>query len=215
MHINPASTPVSLLRDICSHRPDEYSLSFPDHHRYRLIVGTLSYSAFCTRLDMPFTVSVLSWKLHDPSLRHLDWARRVVWYVSASGQQAINFSSSSCASMKAYFDCGWLAEKLRRSTTKIVITVDDNSVFWPSKSRNQILIALSSTEAGFIATSYRRKQRLWLRQLIRELWSHKLIKEGPPLPPTNMIMNSTVAIALTKNTFVSRWKTFWVEFSPY
>jgi len=64
------------------------------------------------------------------------------------------------------------------------------TISWSSKKQG--FIALSSTEAEYIAAAHAAKEIVWLRQLISEL------HQSLPLP-TVLHINNQSAIAITKN----------------
>ncbi|KAH9327865.1 hypothetical protein KI387_044357, partial [Taxus chinensis] len=58
----------------------------------------------------------------------------------------------------------------RRSTTCYIYTVGGTAVSWIS--RLQKLVALSTTEAEYVAATEARKEMIWLQQFLKEL-GHK------------------------------------------
>lgn len=163
-HIRRVSTPLPLSAEISSQHLDESLLSTAAHHRYRFIVGSLAYLAVFTRPYISFTVSVVPRQLHASALRHLSLANWVLRYIADTREQNIYFSSSSRAPLTAYVDSDWAGcQESRRSTTGIIIAINEATVF--SQSKLQTLIALSSAETGYIAASECGKLVVRLRRL--------------------------------------------------
>eukprot|EP00253_Pinus_taeda_P009951 PITA_09951 len=68
-----------------------------------------------------------------------------------------------------YFSCSWLSAgdlDKRRSTSGYVFTLASGAISWMSKLHN--IVALSTTEAEYIATSHACKEAIWLKGLFRE-----------------------------------------------
>ena len=78
-------------------------------------------------------------------------------------------------------DADWAGDvKDRRSTSGMIITVNRSAVAW--HSRKQVGVALSSSEAEYIALSHCVREVFWIRQTLQELgWISKdptVVHEG-------------------------------------
>jgi hypothetical protein len=73
-------------------------------------------------------------------------------------------------SVKAYADASWASDKdTGRSVTGYVITINDSSVSW--KSQRQSTVAMSSTEAEYMALFAVVQEVIWLKRLLSEISS--------------------------------------------
>lgn len=202
-NVKPVSTPLPLNADITSRKSDEQPLSKPDHERYRSLIGSISYLAICSRPDISFAISVLSRQLHDPAHRHLVLAKRVLRYISGTTDKSIFFPANSTAHpLTAYCDSDWGGcHETRRSTTGIIIKVNNAPIYWSSK--RQTLVTLSSSEAEYVALSSCAKQVIWLRRLFYEMRTNKAITDEPKLPATVINTDSSSGLSLATKQVVS------------
>jgi hypothetical protein len=90
----------------------------------------------------------------------------------------------------AYSDSDWAGcPDTRRSTSGYLFTVGGTAVSWASKK--QAAVALSSTEAEYVAASEAAKEAAWLAAVACFL--------RRPQAPVPLLVDNTGAIALTKN----------------
>ena len=78
----------------------------------------------------------------------------------------------------------------RRSTSGYVFILAGAAVSWSSKK--QTSVALSSTEAEYIASAHAAKELIWLRELLAGL-------DLATNSPTTLLMDNQSAIAIAKN----------------
>jgi hypothetical protein len=100
--------------------------------------------------------------------------------------------------LKGYCDADWAGQKDRHSISGYSFHLGQGAVTWSSKK--QYIIALSSTEAEYIAQTHAAKEALWLRTFWAEMQNAE---------PTTMKLNcdNQGAIALSKdNKFHARTK---------
>jgi len=92
--------------------------------------------------------------------------------------------------LEGYCDSDYAADKgSRRSTSGVVFTFGGNTISW--KSNLQKVVALSSTEAEYMALTDAAKEAIWLKGLVNEL--------GFTQKTVNIHCDSQSAIALAKN----------------
>jgi hypothetical protein len=90
----------------------------------------------------------------------------------------------------SYADSDWASNvNDHKSTSGYVVKLASAVVSWSSKK--QTTIALSSTEAKYIAGAHAAKEAVWLRQLLSEL--------GQGTHPTPLLINNQSTIAIAKN----------------
>ena len=101
-------------------------------------------------------------------------------------------------SLVAYADADWGGcIDTRRSTTGFFIVVNDTPIVW--KSKKQTGTALSSGEAEYIALSTCAKEVSWIRKLFWEIAHQEPFMEGTRFAETELRVDSSAAISLTKN----------------
>ena len=163
-------------------------LSLDQKEYYQSIVGALLYAANTTRVDIAHVVGQLSRFVAAPQEHQLDAAKHVLRYLASTTnygmvfngtrtnnqQQLVTVHSNSSSPVSlaqpisAFTDASWgndLAD--RRSTTGTVIKYNGNVISWLSKKQDTI--ALSSTEAEYMALSTATTEVLWYKAWIREV----------------------------------------------
>lgn len=74
--------------------------------------------------------------------------------------------------LKDFVDADYAGDRdNRKSTSSYVFTLSSSCISW--KSRLQHIVALSTTESEYIATTKAIKEALWLRGLLHELLCFK------------------------------------------
>lgn len=139
----------------------------PDNDNYRKLIGCLLYIAVNTRPDIAASVSILAQKVSGPTQN--DWLelKRVLRYLKGTKNLKLALSSQNEA-CHAYADANWAEDKRdRKSNTGYIVFVCGGAVSWCSKK--QSCVALSSTEAEFMALSEAAKEVIWIRRLLIEL----------------------------------------------
>jgi len=138
-----------------------------DASLYRSLIGRLIYVTH-SRPDVSFAVGVLSRFMHNPSRHHLGAAKRVLRYLAGTINFGIWYRKVENFSLKGYSDSDWggSAED-GRSTTGNCFLLGSAAVCWSSKK--QATIALSTTEAEYVAVTATSCQAVWLRRLMGDI----------------------------------------------
>ena len=163
-----------------------------DARVYRGIVGKLMYAMVGTRPDIAYAVGVLGRFASAPLEKHMAMAKRALRYVAGTRDASLFFpAGDGSIHLEGYTDSDWGGDKeTRRSTGGYVFMVNETPVSWSSKA--QQTVALSSTEAEYMAATQATKEAIWLRRLLADLGYRQ---EGPsPLHEDNR-----GAIGLAKN----------------
>jgi hypothetical protein len=158
---------------------------------YINLVGSLMYAMLGTRPDIAYAVGALA--KFNSAPRHCHWtaAKHVLRYIKSTLNYGIVFLSSGNDSLLGHCDADWAGDvDTRRSTTGYVFTLSGGAVSWAS--RRQQTIALSTTEAEYMATTEATKEACWLRLLLEDLGHSQL-------QPTLIKSDSQGALALVKN----------------
>ncbi len=136
---------------------------------YREAVGSLMYLATGTRPDIAYAVSSVSQALDKPTLRSWTMVKRIFRYLSGTIKLGIVYRHNEQSGvLKIYSDADYAGDVLtRRSTSGIVSMYMGGAISWSSKRQRSV--ALSTTEAEFIAASEAAKEIIWLSRLLREI----------------------------------------------
>ena len=194
---NPTSTPMESNLTLS---PANVVMNLPE---YRSIVGAVLYLARLTRPDVLPSVSILSRYLHCPGSDHITAAKRILRYLRSSKSFGSIFTGKSLKSqlhLSAYVDSNWANDLHdRKSTSGFAIYLNDNLLSF--KSTKQKIVALSSTEAEYIAISTVTTKILWLLQL----FDHLQITIQKPIP-IHVDNNGAIKLASNNHSIGERSK---------
>ena len=159
---------------------------------YRSFIGKLMYAMVGSRPDIAFAVSKLGQFACNPTSKHLKLAKKVLCYLKGTADKGIVYlKHKKNLVLDAYSDADWGGCKTtRRSTTGGLFRINGSLVSWSSK--RQPTVALSSTEAEYMAATQATKEVVWLRRFLSEV-NH----EQPT--PTIIYEDNNGAIELSKN----------------
>ena len=145
--------------------PEEIKASelFP----YREIVGSLMYLMTCTRPDLAYSVGQLAKYMNCHGPKHHAAALQVLRYVRGTTDLKLTYGGSTSKGpleVVGYSDSDWAANiDTRRSTTAYMFFLCGGPISWKSKS--QPTVALSSTEAEYMALTAAAQEAMGLRPL--------------------------------------------------
>ena len=160
---------------------------------YGSLVGSLLYVSVCTRPDIAHAVGVLAKYMAQPTSVHWVAAKHVLRYLAGTADFGINFKGSSTA-MLGYSDADYAGDlDTRRSTTGYLFTMNGGAISWSSK--RQPTVAVSTTEAEYMAAAQATKEALWLRKLRADLQ----LQTGPMI----IKVDNQSAIKVLKNPILS------------
>ena len=160
----PAATPLPHKVVLGPRGPDEEAL--PPQTPYRSLVGSLLYVAMWTRPDIAFAVSQVARFQSDPSVYHWTLAKHILRYLRGTRERGLIYSpgDGDAGVVRGYVDASWGEDSsTRKSQTGYVFTLGNAAISW--KSKLQTTVALSSTEAEYLALSAAVKEALFLRNL--------------------------------------------------
>ena len=158
---------------------------------YREAVGSLMYAAVGTRPDITFAVTALSQYLQNPGRPHWEQAKRAVRYLKGTRDWKLTFGPTG--GVEGFTDANWGNNvDDRHSICGYVFTLNGGAISWSSKK--QSVVALSSTEAEYIGITHAAKEATWVRHLLSELYSPRVLDY-----PINVHCDNRSAIELVKN----------------
>ncbi|CAM8994640.1 unnamed protein product [Rhodiola kirilowii] len=136
---------------------------------YDVDVGSVMYAMLCTRPDLAFGVSVLSRFMSNPGDKHWIAMKYLLKYISGTRKLGLIYGSHAPKTeLYGYVDSDYASNKdNRKSTTGFFFTWAGNCISW--KSQLQPIVALSSTEAEYIAATEASKEAIWLKGILQEI----------------------------------------------
>jgi hypothetical protein len=162
---------------------------------FQQVIGSLLYIMLGTRPDIAYAVTKLAQFAANPTKEHLDKARYVVRYLAGTADYALVFNGVSNKGLIAYTDSDYAADPVkRRSTTGYLFKLANGIISW--QSRAQKTIALSATEAEYMALSDCSRQAVWIQNIISEL--------GLPKKPTQICADNEGGIFIASNPVQER-----------
>ena len=158
---------------------------------YAQLVGSLMYAAVGTRPDIAFAVSTLSRFMSNPARIHWEAAKRILRYLKGTREYKLTYGPTKEA-LSGYTDADWASQAHRHSISGYAFLFNGGAISW--RSNKQPIVALSSTEAEYIAASDSSREAIWLRYLASELTGTPLSK------PTLLRCDNQSAIKLVDNS---------------
>ncbi|GAU49301.1 hypothetical protein TSUD_367130 [Trifolium subterraneum] len=141
-----------------------------DPTSYKQLIGSLRY--LCnTRPDLAYSVGIVSRFMDRPKSSHLIAVKRILRYVKGTIDYGVLFHASDkkneCKLM-GYTNSNWCGDvEDRKSTAGYIFYFGEAPISWCSKK--ELVVALSSCEAEYIAASLNTSQAIWLKNLIEEI----------------------------------------------
>lgn len=134
---------------------------------YREAVGSLLFLVQGTRPDLAFAVSNVSRFNDKHNDSHWIAVKRIMRYVKATIRHRLVYRKDSVEPIYGYVDADWGNDTdERRSFSGYVFLMAGAAVTWSCK--RQSTVAVSSTEAEYIAMAFAAKEALWLVRVIRQ-----------------------------------------------
>jgi hypothetical protein len=163
------------------------------HVPYSNLVSSLMYAMVCTRPDISQAVSMVSRYMHAPGKGHWQAAKWILRYILGTVDVGLKFErvdNGLDQILIGYVDSDYAGDlDKRRSTTGYVFTLAGGPVSW--RSTLQTTVALSTTEAEYMAVADAIKEAIWLHGLIEDL--------GILQKNVKVLCDSQSAIHLAKN----------------
>ena len=184
----PTSTQFK-LKSLTKDQKEEEG-SFMADIPYASAVGSIMYAMVGSRPDLGYAVGLISRFMSEPGREHWLAAKWVLRYLKGATRRCLTFTKHSEFSIQGFCDSDYATDlDRRRSVTGFVFQVWGNTVSW--KSSLQDVVALSTTEAEYMALTTAAKEAIWLRRLCGEL--------GFEQESVKIHCDSQSAIALAKN----------------
>ncbi|KAL0366969.1 UNVERIFIED_CONTAM: Retrovirus-related Pol polyprotein from transposon TNT 1-94 [Sesamum radiatum] len=136
---------------------------------YSNAIGSVMYLMVSTRPDIAYAVSCLSRYMSNAGTPHWEALKWLLRYLIKTENTGIRFSKcSDGVKLIGYVDSNYTNDRdSRRSTTSYVFTLCGACISWKSQLQN--IVALSTTEAEYIATTEAFKEAIWLKGILSEI----------------------------------------------
>ncbi|XP_066365077.1 uncharacterized mitochondrial protein AtMg00810-like [Miscanthus floridulus] len=139
-----------------------------DPTQYRRLVGSLHYLVH-TRPDLAFLVGFVSRFMERPTAEHQAAIKRILRDVAGTLEFGLHYTKAlGRARFVGYYDSDLAGDiDTSKSTSGTLFFLGSNLVRW--QSVKQKVVALSSCEAEYIATTTAATQAIWLSRLLVDL----------------------------------------------
>jgi Reverse transcriptase (RNA-dependent DNA polymerase) len=206
----PAPSPAQPGRKLYPARPGEQLLSPEKHADYQALVGSLLFLAVSCRPDITESVNEVSRFVALPTEQHWQAAIRILKYLSGTMDEGLvytathNMGDAIDIELVGYSDSSWADSSDRKSTSGLTLQlmakgeqadgITGNVLSYYSK--RQACVALSSTEAEYIAISKAAQTLTWTRRLLHQLGFGDR-------DPTTLFEDNTSCIAIAESEGLS------------
>lgn len=156
---------------------------------YASAIGSLMYAMVCTRPDIAHAVGVVSRFMSDPGREHWEAVKWLLRYLKGTSKLGLCFKGKDSV-LRGYTDADLSGcKETFKSTSGYIFTVGGTAVSW--MSRLQKSVALSTTEAEYMAVAEASKELVWLKDFFEEI--------GKEQADYSLYCDNESAVKLAKN----------------
>ena len=153
------------------------------------MIGSLLYLT-ASRPDIMFSVCLCARFQSNPKESHLIAVKRILRYLHGSPNLGLWYPHSNSFNLTGFSDADYAGSKIdRKSTSGTCQFLGPCLVSWSSRKQNSV--AISTTEAEYVAAGSCCAQILWMRQTLQDF--------GVSFDPTPIFCDNTSTINLAKN----------------
>ncbi|KAK4404586.1 Retrovirus-related Pol polyprotein from transposon TNT 1-94 [Sesamum angolense] len=132
---------------------------------YSNAIGSIMYLMVSTRPDIAYAVSCLSRFMSNPGTSHWEALKWLFRYLNGSNNYGIKFSKcSEGVKLMGHVDSNYANDRDSRRSTTSMCSLYVACISWKSQLQN--IVALSTTEAEYIALTEAFKEALWLEGFV-------------------------------------------------
>ncbi|GJS28463.1 ribonuclease H-like domain-containing protein [Tanacetum coccineum] len=197
--IKPATTPIEAHKALGKDEEGEDV----DVHLYRSMIGCLMYLT-ASRPDIMFAVCLCARFQVTPKVSHMNAVKRIFRYLKHQPKLGLWYPKDSPFHLEAFSDSDYAGDNHdRRSTSGGCQYLGRRLVSWQCKK--QTIVAISSTEAEYVAAASCCGQVLWMQ--------NQLFDYGFNFMNTDIHIDNESTICIVKNpVFHSKTKHIQIDF---
>jgi len=200
---DPAMTPADPHVRLETSKP-EFEATLYERKRYQSAVGSLMYAMLGSRPDIAYAVSQVSQYSVNPDPTHWTAVKRIFRYLAGTPNRGLCYGI--LGSGTGYTDADWGSGEDRKSIGGYTFVLNGAAISWNSKK--QSTVALSSTEAEYMALTQAVKESIWLQGLLEDLGARRHLEEM-----RNINVDNQGAMALARNAeFHARTKHIDIQY---
>lgn len=156
-----------LTQDMCPTNKDEKCAvaSLP----YCAVIGKCMYLSMCTRPNISYAIQELARFMSNYGQQHFDAVKHLLHYLQGCRSRSLIYGQTLNTFLLfcAFADSDWVMSEDHRSVSGYIIECAGAPIAWSSKQ--QVIVALSSCEAEYMACAHCVRQLIWLQTLFKEL----------------------------------------------
>ncbi|GJZ97954.1 retrotransposon protein, putative, ty1-copia subclass [Tanacetum coccineum] len=194
----PMEVKHELSNEMCASTPEE--VAYMKKVPYALAVGSIMYVVRCTRPDVAFAQNLVSRYQQNPGKLHWVAVKHILKYLRNTRDMFLVYGGKPDTELNVtgFCDASWQCDKDdTKSQTGYVFVVNGGAVDW--KSKKQTTIAMSATQAEYMAASEAAMEAVWIRKFVGDLGVMPSIKEF-----VNMYCDNSAAIIFAKDSGIMK-----------
>lgn len=181
--LTPADPHVRLER-----ASSDFAATPEDRRRYQSAVGSLMYAMLGSRPEIAYAVPKVSQYSTNPNSTHWTAVKRIFRYLAGTRNRGLYCSHQGTGA--GFTDADWAGGDDRKSIGGYTFLLNGAAICWNSKK--QSTVALSSTEAEYMALTQAVKESIWLLAILQDLGARKHSEE---LRTINIDNQGSIALA--------------------
>ena len=160
----PVSTPEDPGLKLYPNTDDEV-----DKKLYQAAVGAITYITCGTRPDLASALASVNQFSSNPGADHWKALKHIFRYIKGTINYGLTYYGSEQKGIKltGYVDADWGRNFNRKSQSGYLFFIQNSLVSWASK--RQTVVALSTTEAEYVAAACGAQEAIWLRLLLKSI----------------------------------------------
>lgn len=170
--INPI--PIPLDPNVTLRKRDD-EITPPEKHlvkEYQTKLGSIMYASIGTMPQLAYAVQTLSQFSSNPGAEHMSALKRVFKYLAHARDHEVGIVYGGTrqwpVDIIGYTDADWASNPNdRKSISGYVFLLGGGAISWSSKK--QTTVALSSTEAEYMAATHAARHAIWLQRLFQDI----------------------------------------------
>ncbi|GJR61925.1 retrotransposon protein, putative, ty1-copia subclass [Tanacetum coccineum] len=194
----PMEVKHELSNEMCASTPEE--VAYMKKVPYASAVGSIMYAVRCTRPDVAFAQNLVSRYQQNPGKLHWVAVKHILKYLRNTRDMFLVYGGKPDTELNVtgFCDASWQCDKDdTKSQTGYVFVVNGGAVDW--KSKKQTTIAMSATQAEYMAASEAAMEAVWIRKFVGDLGVMPSIKK-----PINMYCDNSAAIIFVNDSGVMK-----------
>ena len=160
---------------------------------FATLLGRWAYLCNWTRPDAQYTCSLLAHAQKDPKPEHWKALKHLSHYLAGTRDMMLVYTPdpNTTELFTPYLDSDYMGvADSARSTSGMVMKMGTGAISWSSKL--QPIVALSSTEAEYVAVCQAGQEVVWVRQFLEAVGYDMSA-------PTTMYVNNKSAVCVARN----------------